>query len=183
MVDLLPMYEQLKPGHVFVVRSAGFSGRMIRWGACLRDKPNLGNHVAGFHHWTDGVPWGIEGRPGGVGWVDMRRYFNSKLMMSNIYQPLTDPVSDALAHNMVQTIGTKYDWVGIAADGMDALGLPSLFASNWHGAGVPGHVVCSSLFAFLYRALHQPSPSLADGRRVKPSDWTSYIVNQDWLAA
>jgi len=54
----------LRPGTVLVTRSGGFAGTMIRFGAALRGKPNLQNHVAVAHH-TDvhGTLWCIEGRP------------------------------------------------------------------------------------------------------------------------
>lgn len=62
----------LKPADVLVVRTSGFAADMIRLGAALTGKPNLDNHVAVMHHWDGEVPWGLEGKPGGVGWVDLR---------------------------------------------------------------------------------------------------------------
>jgi len=64
------------PGDLLLTRSkTGVFGRLIRVGAALRDEPNLINHVVIVDHQDrQGTWWGIEGRPGGVGWVDLQRY-------------------------------------------------------------------------------------------------------------
>lgn len=51
----------------------GWSARIRRFGAALRDQPNTVDHTVVVHRRdAAGTLWGIEGRPGGVGEVDMR---------------------------------------------------------------------------------------------------------------
>lgn len=169
-------------GDVYVVRTAGIPAWLIRWGAALRDQPNLGNHVAIMHHFdAAGVPWGLEGKPGGVGWVDMRRYVNSRWTTSNAEQP-RDPASRlVVAKNMEAMIGTKYDWQAIADDAFHALGIPALFAEDWHGQGSPGHVVCSSYAAWQYHEQGWAHPNTDHERHCAPSDWTKFNMTKGWI--
>lgn len=170
-----------QPGEVFVTRGNGLASRLIRLGAALQDKPNLDNHVAVMHHVdSKGIPWGIEGRPGGVGWVDMRHYLSSKWTVSNYAQQLGDAGSVA-ATTVQHALGTPYDWMSIAGDVVADLGLPDLFAADWDGKGVPGHVVCSSLAAWAYKQAGLPHPTV-DGheRGVQPCDWAQFILAAAW---
>jgi hypothetical protein len=172
-------------GNVLVTRSGGWAGLMIRLGAAFRDKPNLGNHVAIYHHTDhtdDGdVPWGIEGKPGGVGWVDLRGYLASKWTVANDAQPMTDAQRATIAGTCEAALGTPYDWRAIAADAFDALRIPQLFADNWHGRGAPGHVVCSSLAAWVYDEVGLAHPTPDAERYCKPADWSAFIITEGWL--
>lgn len=171
----------LQPGQVMAVRvGSGWTSRLIRFGACCRDKPNIDNHCAVVHHQdSKGVWWGLEGRPGGVGWIDLRRYLKDPYTVINTEQPLNGKGGD-IAKAAEQMIGTEYDWAGIGADAFRDLGLPGLFEQNWHGTGAPGHVVCSSYVAWLYAAWGLAHPSLGEERRCQPYDWTVFIMEQGW---
>ena len=105
---------QSQPGTVLVTRSGGFAATMIRLGAALRGRPNLGNHVAVAHH-TDaaGTLWVIEGRPGGTGWRDATAYLASAWTLTNTAQPLTTGQGLAIAKQMEALIGTAYAWDAI----------------------------------------------------------------------
>lgn len=179
-----PPTPLLRPGTVFVTRSSGWAARLIRLGAALLGKPNLHNHVALYHHTTDGVPWGIEGRPGGVGWVDMRRYLKDKHTIDNRDQPdLSRSDGAAIAASMEALLGTKYDWVAITDATRAALHLPDLWREDWHGQGVPGQMVCSSAAAYFYGTHGFARPGNGDERHVKPADWTEHILLKQWAAA
>lgn len=168
------------PGIVLVTRGGGRASFMIRLGAAFRDKPNLGNHVAVAHHTDkDGTPWGLEGRPGGVGWVDLRKYIDSPWTVTNAEQPIDPRVRSTIAKKMEAMIGTEYDWNAIAADAFESLHIRALFKQNWKGQGAPGHVVCSSFAAYLYHAADLPAP-LGDARYVTPGDWGQFIVVRGW---
>jgi hypothetical protein len=172
--------EQLLPGTVLVVRSAGFAGWWIRFGAALRGHPNLQNHVAVVHHADEhGTLWCIEGRPGGVGWRDATAYLASRWTITNEDQPLTPVQRDGICTVMEALLGTPYDWKTIVADGAASLGwrLPG-WDSRWSDGQVAGHVVCSSAAAYAYQAAQAPHP---DGDRgCLPAGWTQWIVTRGW---
>lgn len=166
------------PGDVLVTRSAGFAGWAIRFGAALRDQPNLVNHVAVVSHADKaGTLWCLEGRPGGVGWRDAKDYLRSPWTTANTGQPKTPTQRTAIAKGAAAMIGTPYDWEAIAADAAAALDLGKLWAPTWHGK-VPGHVVCSSLAAYLYGQAGLPHPT--GGREVTPADWLSFIITNEY---
>lgn len=169
----------IRPGTVLVVRTSGFAAAMIRFGAAIRGRPNLENHVAVAHH-TDahGTLWCIEGRPGGVGWRDAAAYLSSKWTVTNAGQPFTETQGSAIAEQMEALLGTAYDWDSIAADALADLGmrLPG-WDAKWHGQ-VAGHVVCSSAASYAYGKANVPHP---DGDRgCQPSDWTQWIMTSAW---
>jgi hypothetical protein len=86
--------------------------------------------------------------------------------------------------------GTPYDWVGIAEDDLDALHLDDMAAAvdrlwAWptHGDLLPGHVVCSSSWAWLYAARSLAHPKVARLRATTPGDWWAYNNGELWRAA
>jgi hypothetical protein len=173
--------DDLKPGTVLVTRSKGFAAWWIRFGAAIRNKPNLGNHVAVVHHRDkEGTLWVIEGKPGGVGWADAKGYLDSKWTHSNADQPLTEEQRYLIAVAMEKMLGTAYDWESIVADAFTNLGmrLPG-WDSKWKHDEVAGQVVCSSAAAYAYgrsKAKHPPGD-----RGCQPSDWTEWILTRGWM--
>jgi hypothetical protein len=172
---------QVKPGTILCTRSTGAGGWWIRFGAALRNKPNLSNHVAVAHH-TDkaGTLWCIEGRPGGVGWKDAKGYLADKWTVTNVGQPLTETQRYDIAVAMEALIGTAYDWESIAADALADLGmhLPG-WDAKWNGE-VAGQVVCSSAAAYAYAKAHAPHPP--GDRGCQPADWNEWIHTRGWEA-
>lgn len=172
-------------GDVVAVRESSFASIMIRFGAALRNKPNLSNHIAVMHHTVnnpDGSTtlWGIEGKPGGVGWVDMTVYLNSRWTRTNVEQPKTDEQRKLVASVMESMLGRAYDWAAIAADAFEALHLPYMFGEHWSKSGSPGHVVCSSVAAYSYGQAKLLHPNLNDERRCMPADWDEFIITRSW---
>lgn len=165
----------LAPGDIVAVRTSGFAGGMIRFGAALLDKPNLDNHIAMLHHYVGDVPWGIEGRPGGVGWVDMTHYINSPYTISNKNQPKTQAQRDGVCAVIKGMLGTPYDWGAIEQDAARDLRLPELWEEKWDGVA-PGHVVCSSLAVWGYAKEGLAHPGQEDLRHIQPADWTGWIL-------
>lgn len=176
-----------EPGDILAVRGAGWTGRVIRFGAALRElvtgnpEPNLDGHIAVVHHRDQaGTLWCLEGRPGGVGWRDARDYLHSPWTVSNVGQAKTAAQRQLVCATMFALIGTQYDWQAIAADAAGAFGLDKVWRPTWHGT-VPGHVVCSSAAAYAYMkaALERPDPG-QDGREVSPADWLALILASGW---
>lgn len=173
----------LKPATLLLTRSKGWGSTLIRLGAALRDEPNLVNHVAVFHHYdAAGIPWAIEGRPGGVGWVDARKYLRSRWTVVST-QPINDNAREAIAHRMTTLLGTAYDWQAIAADAFASLRIPTLFAQDWHGQGSPGHVVCSSYAAFEWMRQGLDRPRLGHERFCTPNDWQEFLITEGWAGS
>jgi hypothetical protein len=168
-------------GDVWAVRTGGIGGWIIRLGERLAGKPDLDNHVVVVHHQDPaGTVWGVEGRPGGVGWADLTKYAQNRATVTNVLQPKTNEQRIQIAQIMRQMLGTPYDWAGIAADAANDLSLPDLFAQNWHGQGTPGHVVCSSLAAWAYARVGLPHPHCGGERYCQPDDWTVWNRAEGW---
>src|SRR6202012_1567327 len=113
--------QVLKPGDVLLVHGSGVFGELIRLGSALANKPNLDGHVCFMHHWdAQGIPWGIEGRPGGVGYADMRPYINDPYMLNNCGQPGRSDNDRVLAASDAEAmLGTRYDWQAILGDAVN----------------------------------------------------------------
>ncbi len=176
----------LLPGDVVLVHSGGVVGRLIRLGAALLDKPNIRNHVAIAHHVTAGVTWGIEGRPGGVGWVDMSAYIASPYSLANTEQPKTDAQRSQVAEIVESLLRVPYDWTAIAADAMRAIHADRLWRPKDFTPGdlAPGHVVCSSLADYAYSKAGLASPCKFDDDGIRlstPADWDAFIEQEEWL--
>ena len=171
-------------GDVWAVRTGGWGARLIRIGEHLAGKPDLDNHIVVVHHQDpNGVVWGVEGRPGGVGWADLTKYQRDPATVTNALQPKSNEQRIQVAQIIVQMLGTPYDWAGIAVDAARDLRIPDLFAENWHGQGTPGHVVCSSLAAWAYGKVGLPHPDPKGERYCQPDDWTLWNRKQAWKAA
>ena len=173
-------------GDVLAVGTDGWAAKVIDLGERLAGKPSIDNHVAVVHHCdANGVPWGVEGKPGGVGWVDLRGYLADKRTRTNAAQPRTAAQRKLVADNMVHLLGTPYDWAAIAGDAATLLmpDLRRLWALNWHGKGAPGHVVCSSTAAWLYEVAQLAHPDLGTERWCEPADWTAFDQARGWEKA
>jgi hypothetical protein len=185
-----PTNIKVQPADVLTVRTSGWASTAIRFGAFISHEPDLDNHVVVVHHVTQkaGFPdviWGIEGKPGGVGWVDCQKYLNSHWTVTNAQQPKTLGQRTLVCTAMQAAIGTPYDWEGIEHDTIDAvtaaLDLPELFANKdkWDGK-VPGHVVCSSVAAWGYSKGGLARPTTHQMRETTPGDWELFIINRTW---
>lgn len=178
----MTLQDILKPGDVLAVRGAGWPAEIIRVGEELSGKPGLDNHVAVMHHWRGDVPWGLEGKPGGVGWADLRAYAASPYTLNNCAQPgRADAMRTQVAAEAQDMLGTPYDWQAIADDALRAFRMDDLFSKTVNGT-VPGHVVCSSYAAFLYQLCGWDHPSVPD-RECEPADWAALITERGWNVA
>ena len=171
----------MEPGDIVCTRNPkGFTARMIRLGAALLDRPNTVNHVIVVSHRDPaGTLWGIEGRPGGVGYVDMKNAVRSPYTLNNGKQAKTEEQRQMVVHVAKGLIGTPYDWQGIIADGMKAIHAQELWCSSWKGQ-VPAQVVCSSLADWVYDKVGLESPGAVFDRTVTPGDWADLITVRRW---
>lgn len=179
----MPRYTgQIGVGDVLVTREGHklISG-VIRLGAWLRGRPAGVNHVIVAHH-TDaqGRLWGIEGRPGGVGWRDLTAVAADRHTHANTAQPRTEAQRYLVAVAAEKLLGTPYDWDAIRADARQAMRLWTL-AKDWGDAQTPGQVVCSSFSDWCYEQVGLPNPGGNKGTRfTTPGDWAEFITHEEW---
>jgi hypothetical protein len=169
-------------GDVLVTREGPWwVSAAIRFGARLRNRPGHCNHVIVVHHRDEaGTLWGIEGRPGGVGWRDLSGPLSWPLTNANNHQPKTDEQRAQLADIMVEMLGRPYDWRGIAEDTRQALGRSwgIAIAREWKDGDVPGEVVCSSLADYAYERVGLQNPGGGKiTRGTTPGDWDWFMID------
>jgi hypothetical protein len=169
------------------------AAELIKIGEVLRGLDGLDNHVVVVHNKTGGRWFGIEGRPGGVGYAPIDKYLRNPRTVCNYAQPKTDAQRTRIAKRAEAMLGTAYDWRAIAAYAFRVLQIPLLYEANWripvpgttskdYRAGTPDHVVCSSYAAWLYAAEGLPHPSVGMERYCYPADWTRFIIDKVWAA-
>lgn len=184
--------DYVRPGDVLLVRnlSTAWLARItrlgIRIGAWLTGRPTQWTHAIVAHHVdAAGTYWGIEGRPGGVGWVDLAPHLADKVTLTNARQPKSDAQRDLVcgAALVLLVDHTAYDWAAIgieaeiaiaAARHVDPLWKPG---SEW-GPGIPGAVICSALADWAYEQAGLETPD-AD-RYCTPGDWATLIEDKGW---
>lgn len=183
---MMPRYTgAVAVGDVLITREGPWwVSAAIRLGAWLRGRPSICNHVIVVHH-TDaqGITWGIEGRPGGVGWRDLSGPLKWATTAANNAQPKTPEQRAQVAEILLAMLGTPYDWAGIAFDAHEAVhriwAIP--LAPEWRDGEVPGQVVCSSLADYAYELAGLANPGgSAVTRATTPGDWDAFVQRKEW---
>jgi cell wall-associated NlpC family hydrolase len=178
------MTNPLLMGDVLCTRSDSKVGKTIRFGAAVLGKPNTVNHVAIYMGpGADGRDRVIEGRPGGVGWKDAAGYIKDNWTMDNRDQPKTPAQREQVCAAATAMLGTKYDWVGIGQNAMEAIRAPDLYRSKeWAHSASPDHVVCSSLADWVYGqvGLANPGKTQKGDKITTPGDWAEFITTEGW---
>ena len=175
--------SDLHPGDVVLTRSKGWVGWIIRFGAALLDRPNTRNHVIVVHHRdAHGTLWGIEGRPGGVGWVDMTTVLRDRLTSSNAPQPKTPAQRAAVCEAVESVLQRPYDWGAIGRAAAESLRLDRLWGDRDHADGaVPGALICSALADWAYETAGLSNPGAGQRTRyTTPADWDLFIQSRGW---
>lgn len=182
--DTVSQVDALGPGDVVLTRSKGWVGWVIRFGAALLDRPNMRNHVIVVHHRDDaGTLWGVEGRPGGVGWVDMTTVMRHRFTSDNHEQPKDEAQRAVVAEVVEAALQRPYDWGAIAQAAAEALRLNELWrhAEFSEGDTVPAGVICSALADWAYERGGLPTPGGASRTRyTTPADWDAFIQGREW---
>jgi hypothetical protein len=184
----------VEPGVILAVWSSNsFFGTVIRLGAVLRGRPGVANHVIVVTHQDQAGRWmGIEGRPGGVGPVDCTPFLADSRTRGNHAQPRPNDAGqlEVFLASCAASLGIDYDWVGIGQDTARSIGLHNLAKAidplwRWGGNDkeLPGHVVCSSLAAMLYKLTGWASPEPGAERQTTPAQWWDWADRQLWKAA
>lgn len=172
-------------GDVLVTREGPwYVSGAIRVGAWLMKLPAFTNHAIIVHHQDEqGTMWGIEGRPGGVGWRDLTVPLSGTLTNANNLQPKTDEQRFLIAYAAEALFATPYDWMAIAEHTKEALRLWSATGGirEWKDGEVPAHVVCSSFADWAYEQVHLPNPG-GDKltRMTTPAHWDRFMMRKEW---
>lgn len=171
--------EPVQPGDILAVRtSPSIWGCLIRLGAALRGRPPLDDHIVIVTDVSGDVVQGIEGRPSGVGRVDCGKY-DGPYVYTNAQQVKTPNQRIEIARLATAMIGTPYDWIAIADDTLQALHLERKRVDDDYGTAAPGHVVCSSLAAWIYHQVGLEHPQ-GPARWCTPGDWTDWMLANGW---
>lgn len=170
----------VQPGDLLCVNTGNsLAEKLIRFGAAVRNEPNLANHVAIVHHYdANDVLWVLEGRPGGVGWRQAADYLASAYTISNVLQPKNPRQRNNVTMGGQKLIATRYDWAAIVDDAAKAFGIQIPGWNPSFGDKVPGHLVCSSYAAYLYAKAGLEHPQ--GDRNVSPADWVDLILKNRW---
>lgn len=175
---------ELGVGDVVVTREGP---RLVSWfirlGAFLAaGRRSEVNHVIVVHHRdAAGTLWGIEGRPGGVGWRDMTEIARDRHTHANTAQPKTEEQRYLVAVAAEKLLGTPYDWGAIHEDARRALRLFWRWRGDWLDDETPGQVVCSSFADWAYERVGLPSPNGTEETRwTTPGDWEDFMVRERW---
>lgn len=185
------MTLEVGPGDVLAVLSSDdIFSHLIRFAARLRGKPNLVDHCVVVTHQDMHGRWiGIEADAKGVHLCDVTRYLNDPHTRTNHLQPR--PNGNGQLQQFLdacqRAIGTPYDWAAVVRDAAEAFGLDHLSDAVdhvWHWPTAdeqwPGHVVCSSLAAALYRVVGWAHPADDEERLCEPADWWRWSDTQAW---
>lgn len=169
-----------RPGDLLIVHDPGIWAWWIRVGAWLRRQPHQWNHVLVVHHVdAAGTLWGIEGRPGGVGWRDLHAsgYLTDTRTLSTarLWANATTEQLTLMRDGAQALLGTHYDWPAIIADGLRCVDPIWRLRDQW-GPGAPGALVCSSMADYIAEQVGLRNPT-AD-RLCTPADWAQLILRQ-----
>jgi len=172
-------------GDILVTREGSwYVSGAIRLGAKLMGLPSYVNHAIIVHHQDEqGVMWGIEGRPGGVGWRDLTMPLKGTLTNANNLQPKTEDQRYLIAVAAESLFATPYDWAAIAEHTREALRLWEVVPriAEWKDAEVPAHVVCSSFADWAYEQVELSNPGgKSMTRMTTPGHWDRFMMRKEW---
>lgn len=175
-------------GNIMVTRQGPWYVSMaIRLGAWLKGRPSICNHVIIVHHVDpNGIWWGIEGRPGGVGYVPLEGALSSRYTNANTEQPISEDSRYLIAVAAESLLGMGYDWGAIAADAAHVFAANYLWQTieelaEWKPGQIPAHVVCSAFADWAYETVNLPNPGGTNRTRfTTPGDWDKFIMDRGW---
>ena len=171
----------LLPGDILAVDTRSPMGWFIKFGAWLRHQDFKHDHIVIYTHTLpDGARMGIEARPGGVGWVDLKEY-KEVAWVSNAEQPKTLAQRDFIVRNAKALLRTRYDLMAIVDDAsMALLNRKAIWWSRDFGDKLPSHVVCSSYAVWLVHHAGLGYPDQKGERWTTPADWVDWINAKGW---
>lgn len=174
----------LQPGDVVIVEMGIWIVRVMIWIQALftgKAKYSKAGHVIVVSHRdNEGRLWGIEGRPGGIGWADLDKR-NGKWGLSNVDQPKTAEVRVKLVDSMVALLGAPYDYPAYLKLALDLAGITTRWTREYSDDELSVSYICSAVADQIYEANGMPNPGgNSNTRFVTPADWAYFIDNREW---
>ena len=173
----------LKPGDVVVTEMGVWIVRVLIWIQALmtgKARYSRGGHVIVVTHTDDqNRLWGIEGRPGGIGWARLDKR-NGKWGMSNAEQPRDMAQRSRIVETMKMLLDTKYDYGAYIQIALNTMGI-NVDWTDFQGNDVPSHFICSAVADYVYEELGLPNPGgFKITRLTTPAEWAEYIDKKQW---
>jgi hypothetical protein len=175
--------SMLKPGDVVIVEMGIW---IIRWliiiQAFLTGKAKYkqsGHVIVMTHVDSEGRVWGIEGRPGGIGWADMTKR-NGKWGLANVDQPKDLVQRSKIVETMKTLLGTKYDYDAYLQIALNTVGINTNW-TDFNGDDVPSHFICSAVADYVYEDVGLVNPGgMKITRLTTPAEWGEFIEKREW---
>jgi len=173
----------LKPGDVVIVEMGIWIIRVLIWIQAIltgKAKYRQSGHIIVVSHTDDqGRLWGIEGRPGGVGWAQLDKR-SGHWGLSNAEQPKTPEQRAKVVDTMKSLLGTHYDYGAYLVIALNTLGITSQW-TDWEGNNVPTHVICSAVADYVYEDVGLANPGgMKITRFTTPAEWAEFVDKKDW---
>lgn len=173
----------LKPGDVVVTGMGVWIIRVLIWIQAVltgNAKYRKGGHIIVVTHTdSEGRLWGIEGRPGGIGWAQLDKR-NGSWGMSNVDQPKTDDQRAKIVNVMKELLGSKYDYGAYVAIALNTIGINTNW-TDFKGDDVPVHFICSAIADYVYEDVGLENPGgLKITRFTTPAEWAAFIGGTEW---
>jgi hypothetical protein len=175
--------DLLKPGDVVIVEMGIWIIRVLIWiQAFLTGKSKYsksGHVIVVTHRDLVGRLWGIEGRPGGIGWAQLDKR-NGKWGLANVDQIKSAAQRSKIVETMKSLLGTKYDYDAYLQIALQTIGLNTSW-TDFRGNDVPAHFICSAVADYVYEDVELANPG---GKKVTrlttPAEWGEFIENGDY---
>jgi hypothetical protein len=177
--------SQLQPGDVVITEMGIWIVRLLIWIQALLTG-NLkyaksGHIIVVSHRDAEGRLWGIEGRPGGIGWVEMDKRAGH-WGVSNVDQPKSADQRDKIVNVMKSLIGSRYDYAAYIILALDAVGISQKW-TDYTGQDVPVQFVCSAVAGYVYEDVGLDNPGgMEITRFTVPAQWARFIDEKVWVS-
>lgn len=175
--------SKLRPGDVVIVEMGIWIVRVLIWiQAVLTGKAKYrknGHVIVVSHMDAEGRLWGIEGRPGGIGWADLAKR-QGKYGISNAEQPKTIEQRIKIVETMQALLGSAYDYGAYLEIALQTLGI-SPHWTDFRGDEIPVHYICSAVADYVCENVGLANPGGDSYTRfTTPADWAYFIDKRQW---
>lgn len=178
--------DLLKPGDVVITEMGVW---IIRWLIIIQSvltglgKYRKSGHVIVVTHRDEqNRLWGIEGRPGGVGWAQLDKR-NGKWGVTNSDQSKDAAQRSKIVETMKSLLGTKYDYDAYLQIALQTVGI-NINWTDFKGEQVPTHIICSAVADYVYEDVGLANPGgVSITRFTTPAEWAMFIDKGDYAVS
>lgn len=156
----------------------------IQLGSRLRGRRAPVDHVIVAHHYDASQDrwWGLEARPGGVGWRDLTHVLSRPVTVANVGQPKTEEQRFLVAKGAEKMLHVPYDWEAIVHNARMAMRLDHLMGSReWLEDEQPTHYICSAYADWEYETVGLANPGGPRNTRfTAPFEWYWFTLDNGY---